>query len=65
MSYGHGFFFVSTPFHLVVAAAAVGVVDQEVASMRLKIGQQVAYGQARLATRAFWVCQNPYGFGAI
>ena len=36
------FFYVSTPFLLVVAAAAVGVVNQEVASMELQIGQRVA-----------------------
>ena len=54
MSYGHWFFFVSTPFLLVRAAAAalaavVGEVDQKVASMRLKIGQPVAYGLALIA----------------
>ena len=53
----------STRVKLIVAAA--GEVNQKVASMRLKIGQQVAYEQARLSTRAFWVCPNPYGFGAI
>ena len=52
---GTGFFFVSTPFLLVRAAAAavlaavVGEVDQKVASMRLKIGQPVAYGLALIA----------------
>ena len=53
MLYGHEFFFfVSTPFLLVRAAAAlavVGEVDQKVASMRLKIGQPVAYGLALIA----------------
>ena len=37
----------------------------EVASMRLKIEQQVAYGLALIAMEQFFECQNSYGFGAI
>ena len=58
------FFNVSTPFHL-VASAAGGRRSKKVASMELKIVQQVAYGLVISASPGFRACQNPYGFTAI
>ena len=60
------FFYVSTPFLLVVAAAAaVGVVNQKVASMGLKIRQRVAIGLAVFPFPQIYSFQNSYGFRAI
>ena len=60
------FFYVSTPFLLVVAAAAAaGVVNQKVASMELKIGQRVAIGLAVFPFPQIYSFQKSYGFGAI
>ena len=55
---------VSTPFLLVVAAAA-GVVNQKVASMGLKIRQRVAIGLAVFPFPQIYSFQNSYGFRVI
>ena len=42
-----------------------GWVNHEVASIWLKIAEQVAYGKVLIATRGFCPRQNSYGFRAI
>ena len=46
-------------------AVGGGGVSKIVASIRLKIGQRVAYRLAVIGTRGFCACQNCYGFRAI
>ena len=53
---------VSTPF---LPGREKKGVAEKVASILLKIGQQVAYRYALIATRAFRNCQKSYGFKLI
>ena len=50
---------------MAAAAAAVGVVNQEVASMGLKIEQRVAIGLAVFPFPQIYSFQKSYGFRAI
>ena len=53
------------PSWLGPTAAAAGGGSKKVASIWLKIGQQVAYGYAIIASPGFRARQNSYGFRAI
>ena len=62
---GTDFFSCRPPSFLVVKKKGDENLTEKVASILLKIEQQVAWGLALIATRAFCNCEKPYGFRAI